>query len=731
MMSAMTDKPLRDLLKTYFGYESFLPLQEEIIANVLALRDSLVLMPTGAGKSLCYQLPALCLEGLTLVVSPLIALMKDQVDALKANGVAAELINSTLLPGEVTQVRALAQSGRLKVLYLAPERLALFGFREWLNGLKVSLIAIDEAHCISEWGHDFRPDYRNLKVLRQDFPSVPVIALTATATDRVREDIVEQLDLGEAGQFRSSFNRPNLTYRVQPKAAAFDSLVSLLRAHRGEPAIVYCFSRKDTEGLAADLSANGLRALPYHAGLDGSVRKTTQERFIRDEAPIIVATIAFGMGIDKPDIRLVVHYDLPKSMEGYYQETGRAGRDGLPSECVLFYSYGDKIKHDYFIDQIEDEAERENAQGKLEQMLRFCQVRTCRRQYVLKYFGEAWDRDNCGACDACLTEVEEFDATEITQKVLSGVVRTGQRFGAAHVTQVLRGANTARIRSFGHDALSVHGIVEDMSDGEVRQVIELLLEKGLLARGDGDYPTLAVPPAGMTFLNRRDTLTLTRPKSSVEGTPDADAWEMKYDRALFGQLRDLRRDIAERSRVPAYVVFGDATLRQMAYYLPQSMESMGRMSGVGTAKLAQYGQEFLEVVQTHAADKGRPERDVPPSRKRADRSSRRPGPTYQETLGLLQQGLSIGEIAQRRGLAWNTVAQHLERLREAGETLDLDHLMPPPERVDKINEAFKATGGRQLTPAKELLGDDYSYEELRVVRLHLAQTGELEAQTAS
>ena len=338
---------IRTLLKSHFGYDHFLPLQEEIITNVLDQNDTLVLMPTGGGKSLCYQLPSLCFDGLTLVVSPLIALMKDQVDGLTANGITAEFINSTLPYAEISRVQAQAKKGQIKILYLAPERLALSGFRDFLTTLDVSLIAIDEAHCISEWGHDFRPDYRNLKALRRDFPAVPVIALTATATGKVREDIISQLDLRLAQPFVSSFNRANLTYLVQPKRTAFSELLELLRRHKNEPAIIYCFSRKDTEGLSADLSVNGLKALPYHAGLDNSLRKETQERFIHDEVPIIVATIAFGMGIDKPDIRLVVHYDLPKTLEGYYQETGRAGRDGVPSECVLFYSYGDKIKQEF------------------------------------------------------------------------------------------------------------------------------------------------------------------------------------------------------------------------------------------------------------------------------------------------------------------------------------------------------------------------------------------------
>ena len=379
---------MRDLLKQHFGYDAFRPLQEEIIESVLQGRDTLVIMPTGGGKSLCYQLPALRLDGLTLVISPLIALMKDQVDALKANGLPAEIINSTLTYAEIARVQRQAQQGDLKILYLAPERLALPDFRMWLDTLRVSMVAVDEAHCISEWGHDFRPDYRTLGGLRRAMPRVPFIALTATATERVRRDIASQLGLNEPQRFVASFDRPNLHYEVRPKQRAFDQLVRLLRERRGESAIIYCYSRKDTEELSDRLRDEGFSALPYHAGMDAETRRRNQERFIRDEVDVIAATIAFGMGIDKPDVRLVVHQELPKSLEAYYQQTGRAGRDGLPSECVLFYSYGDKIKQDFFIDRIEDRTEKRNAQRKLGQVIDYCQLRTCRRRFLLEYFGD-------------------------------------------------------------------------------------------------------------------------------------------------------------------------------------------------------------------------------------------------------------------------------------------------------------------------------------------------------
>ncbi|MCH2411144.1 ATP-dependent DNA helicase, partial [Myxococcota bacterium] len=435
-----------DQLKAYFGFDQFLPLQKEIISKVIAKRDTLVLMPTGGGKSLCYQLPALSFTGLTLVVSPLIALMKDQVDGLHANGVPAGLLNSGQGPEESSLVHDQAKQGKIKILYVAPERLGLPGFQRFLQSVDVSLIAIDEAHCISEWGHDFRPDYRNLKSLRENLPGVPVIALTATATALVREDIINQLGLARPEIFISSFNRPNLTYTIQPKTEPLGTLLHLLEKHNGGSAIIYRFSRKATEETALELSERGFNALPYHAGLERDVRRETQEKFIRDQVQIIVATIAFGMGIDKPDVRLVVHYDLPKTVEGYYQETGRAGRDGLASDCVLFYSYGDRSKQEYFISQIEDIDERTKAHTKLEQVLAMCDLQTCRRAYLMRYLGEPWPKTECGGCDICLLPREEFDATEIAQKILSTAIRTGERFGVNYLVDVLRGAANKSVR---------------------------------------------------------------------------------------------------------------------------------------------------------------------------------------------------------------------------------------------------------------------------------------------
>ena len=685
-------------------------------------RDGLVLMPTGGGKSLCYQLPALRLDGLTLVVSPLIALMKDQVDGLKSNGIPAAFLNSSLTFAEMRRVQEQAQQGVLKILYVAPERLSNSAFQGFLARLKVSLVAVDEAHCISVWGHDFRPEYRRLGELRQSLPGVPFLALTATATERVRGDILGQLQLSQPQAYIASFNRANLNYSVVPKRRdSFDTLLALLQKHKGESGIIYCTSRKETESMAARLRGKGFDAQPYHAGLDDEVRRQTQERFIRDQVSIIVATIAFGMGIDKPNVRLIVHYSIPKSLEGYYQETGRAGRDGLPSDCVLLYTYGDAAKQEYFFDEIEDEAERRNARQKLAQVVEFCQLHTCRRKYILGYFGEERAEENCGGCDICLTPREEFDATIIAQKILSAVIRTGQRFGMGHVSGVLRGANTKAIRQRDHAKLSVYGIAREFSDGEIKELGGLLVAEGLLYKNSSEYATLGVTEAGRRFLKNRESLTLSKPKREEEKASSASREALDYDQALFDALRELRSQLAAERSVPPYVIFGDATLQQMAHYMPQSRESLLRISGVGARKLEDLGDAFLSVIVEHARSNNLEEKAVPVRRKKGSSRVKEAGSTYDQTKQLLQQGMTVEEVAEQRGLAKSTIAGHIERLIRAGEQLDLSSYLPPEERYDAIRAAFVETGGTLLSSVKAILGDDYSYDEIQIVGLYLDQ----------
>ena len=616
---------MHDLLKKHFGYDEFRPLQKDIIERTLQGKDSLVLMPTGGGKSLCFQLPALMLPELTVVISPLIALMKDQVDALRVAGVAAAYINSSLEPEEIARVMGDARRGELKLLYVAPERLASPGFESFLHSVKLSLIAIDEAHCISEWGHDFRPDYRNLKQLRKKFAGVPIIALTATATERVRADIVSQLNLYKPQIFISSFNRANLSYEVLPKKDSFNTILALLQEYPNESVIIYCFSRGDTEKVAAKLNDHGYKAAAYHAGLSADVRKANQERFIRDEIHIMCATIAFGMGIDKPDVRLVVHHTIPKSVEGYYQETGRAGRDGLPARCVLLYSIADKFKHEYFIRNMADEREQMKAEDTLRQVILYSELDECRRRFLLKHFNEETPTNDCGNCDVCAPR-----------------------------------------------------------PAPVREAT---------ARAGGLKVASAAGP---------------------------------YDVELFEILREVRKEEAAKLGLPPYMVFGDKTLHEMATAYPQTSDQLLAVNGVGAQKLAKFGTLFLDAICAYAKEHHiEPKMRVAPEVPRVKTTfaygpqSARVTSTYEETKRLIQDKKSIEEISQLRGLAPATIVTHLERLAAADSKLNIDHLKPTDARFENIQEAFQKTGNFALSPARTILGEEYSYEEIRFARIFL------------
>jgi ATP-dependent DNA helicase RecQ len=712
---------LTDILKKYFGYDQFRPLQEQIITNVVAQRDAFVLMPTGGGKSLCYQLPALHFDGLTLVISPLIALMKDQVDTLRANGIEAAYLNSTLGKKETAEIEQQAIDGTLKLLYVAPERIGSASFQAFLDKLNVSLLAIDEAHCISEWGHDFRPDYRNLKKLRDRFSRIPAIALTATATEKVRADIVHQLDLHKAETFISSFNRSNLGYTVQPKHDSFRNLLTLLEKYKGESSIIYCFSRNDTEKLATDLTKAGFSALPYHAGLTADQRAEHQNKFIRDEVQIMVATIAFGMGIDKPDIRLIVHMDLPKTLEGYYQETGRAGRDGLPSECVLFYSYGDKMKQDFFINQIGDVREKAKAQEKLAQVLDFCQLQSCRRAYLLRYFGENWTDDRCDNCDVCLNPREQFDATEISGKILSAVLRTGQRFGIGYVIEVLLGEATKKVRERGHDQLSVFGIAKEYNEDELKQLFAALIQKQFLIKNDGEYATYGLGEAGKQFLKEKSQVILFKPVVNADASIKK-VIHTEYDQQLFEKLRVLRKSLAEERGVPPFVIFGDTTLQAMATYYPQSLDTLSHISGVGETKLAQFGSAFLEAITAHTEQHDIAEKTIPINRAALRKGSKtkseifRASSTYAETGRLLDQNMSLEDIANSRGVTIGTVISHIEKLIETNQPIKIKNIEPSAEKYNAIKAAFETFGMASLSIIRQELGPDYTFDEIRLTR---------------
>lgn len=709
---------MQALLKKYWGYDLFRPLQREVIDTLIKGEDCFVLMPTGGGKSLCYQLPALHLKGLTLVVSPLIALMKDQVDSLKAMGIEAEFINSSLTNSEINKITDEVKGGKIKLLYIAPERFALKDFQDFLLELDISLIAIDEAHCISEWGHDFRPDYRNLRLLKKLFPSVPLIALTATATDKVRMDIKEQLRLTRAKTFVSSFDRENLQIKVIDKKLAFPKLLAILENYKKESVIIYCHSRKETEDLAANLKINGFKARAYHAGLEAEKRKLAQELFINDKAKIIVATIAFGMGIDKPNVRLVVHYTFPKSLEGYYQEIGRAGRDGLLSECVLFYTYADLRKHEFFINGLTDQIQAEQSREKLAQVLEYCDLQSCRKQYLLGYFGERMESDNCGRCDNCLTEKEYFDASIITLKILSAVYKMDSRFGTRQVVDVLLGKKNQKVLQNKHHELSVHGIVTDFSEYELGQIIIQLVGKAYLAKSDGAYPLLVMTKAGLQFLRDKPALQLVKPNVDTKADPVRSNGK-DYNQELFDQLRELRRQVAEEFSLPPFIIFGDTSLKEMAFYLPQDLESFAKISGVGARKLEQFGEDFTKLIRQFAETNNLSAKEITspakavPSIKMAVRE-----PVYfLKTKELLQKKISVARIAKNQKLTQITIINHIEKLLDAGEKLDLEYLKLPRDRYVAMKQAFSVCDDEKLKPAFEYLKGKYNYDELRLARL--------------
>jgi ATP-dependent DNA helicase RecQ len=598
----------RDILRSVFGYQGFRPNQQQIIETLLRGEDAFVLMPSGGGKSLCYQIPAIMRPGTGIVVSPLISLMKDQVDALRANGVRAAAYNSSLEPEAARQVLAQLHDGRLDLLYVSPERALSDGFLDRLAALPVAVIAVDEAHCISQWGHDFRPEYVALGQLRERLPGVPLIALTATADPHTRDDIVEKLGLDDAPCFVSSFDRPNIRLLVAQKHNPHAQLQRFLEAHEGEAGIVYCSTRRRTEELAAHLRGRGVAADAYHAGLPAEERERVQEAFIFDQIRIVAATVAFGMGIDKTNVRFVVHWDLPQHLEGYYQEIGRSGRDGSPAEALLLFGWEDVPRVRALIDAGENEERVAVEQHKLSAMVGFTQAVTCRRRALLSYLGERTEED-CGNCDVCLDPPEVYDATEDAQKALSCVYRLGGRFGAGHVVDVLRGSEKQRVLELGHDRLSTYGVGADRSAEAWRSLLQQLVHRGYLDQEMGQYPVLKLTPAAVPVLRGEETLMLARPRVRVvrpeeERVPGrrrrkgvAAAAGAVDDDALFERLRALRSEIARREHVPAYIIFQDSTLREMAATRPDTEGRLLAVSGVGERKLEKYGDEFLALLR--------------------------------------------------------------------------------------------------------------------------------------
>lgn len=703
-----------EVLQKYFGYSSFRLEQEAIIHSVLQKKDTFVLMPTGGGKSLCYQIPALLFDGLTVVISPLIALMKDQVDALRVNGIAAAYLNSTQSYQEQNHIISAVRDKKIKLLYLAPES----NFLKQIDSFDISLLAIDEAHCISHWGHDFRPEYLTLAQWKRNLPNIPVIALTATADKLTRKDILDKLELKQPNIFISSFNRANIRYTVEPKRRSFDKLLDFLQSRTDESGIIYCLSRAATESLAIDLQNVGYNALPYHAGLERNQRAKHQEMFLRDEVKIIVATIAFGMGIDKSNVRYVVHMDLPKNIESYYQETGRAGRDGLPSEALLLYSYGDVAKLKSFA-QIEGNPEQTSISlRKLDQMAMYGDLSTCRRKYLLNYFDEEADVF-CGNCDACLSKTERVDNTLDAQKLLSAVSRLQERFGAGYVIDFLRGSQAEKI-SAEHKELKTYGVGKDKSKEEWNQIVRDLAAQGYLAKSEGQYPVLKLTTKSIALLKGVERFTRMQVK---EKATEQQRTEISYEASLFNELKALRRVLAEEEQIPADVILTDATLVELAAYLPHSKDDFRRISGFSELKISTYGQSFWEVVTRYCKIQGLTSRmhlkDLSTTTSKRTRTERpeRETETKQQSFDLFNQGHNIDQIAVRRGLSPVTIEGHLAFYVQQGK-IAIEQLMDV-SHVPTIQKAIENSSGPALTPIKEALGDEYTFGEIKMVMAYL------------
>jgi ATP-dependent DNA helicase RecQ len=715
----------QSILKSIFGYDTFKPLQSEIINNVLARRDTLVIMPTGGGKSLTYQVPALLMDGLTVVVSPLIALMKDQVEQLRALGVPAVFLNSSLSPEEYQTNMDSVKSGESKLLYVAPETLLTPRIYALLSSLKLDLLAIDEAHCISEWGHDFRPEYRQIVDVRRKFPSAVCMALTATATPRVRADIESTLGFTQKNEFLASFNRENLFIEVMPKRDPAAQTLKFLENFKDQSGIIYCFSRKQVDELAATLARYKYSVRPYHAGLEDSQRRRNQEDFIRDDAQIIVATIAFGMGINKPNVRFVIHFDLPKSIENYYQEIGRAGRDGLPSHCLLLYGYGDASKLRYFIDQ-KDEPERSASYAHLDAMTRYAEGSVCRRKPLLAYFGETYAQEGCGACDNCNAQPgTQADITIPAQKFLSCVKRSGEKFGAAHIVDILLGADNEKIQKYNHQTLSTYGIGKELTKSQWMHISRQLIERGWLNQ-EAAYRVLSVTDQGLEMLKSRQAVfgQINEPQRSEKSSArlkSFSAEEEDYDTALFALLRAKRKELADSAGVPPYVIFSDKTLVQMAAYFPQTKESLLNMSGMGKVKYERYGTDFLAIIRDYARDHKLDEKYKTPMRDKVKEKAEVSGRSM-AVAEAYNAGETIEALMVRYGVSADTILNHLAKFISAGNTLrstgDLLSLSKStPDQQQEVFRAFEELGADMLKPIHEKLNGRINYEELKILRL--------------
>jgi ATP-dependent DNA helicase RecQ len=720
---------LEQALKHYFGYDRFRPGQQQIIEKALQKQDMLVIMPTGGGKSLCYQLPALLKSGMTIVVSPLIALMQDQVQALQDNGIPATFLNSSLSGTEMRDRESAILKGNIKLLYMAPERLLNEGLvNALLSDVYVSGIAIDEAHCVSEWGHDFRPEYRQLRQLRHTYPQVPIMALTATATERVRDDIIKQLDLTDPLIHLATFNRPNLYYEVRTKSRqSYAELMQIIRQNNEGSGIVYCLSRKHVDELTAKLQNDGIAALPYHAGLSTEIRTTNQTRFIRDDVRVMVATIAFGMGINKPDVRFVVHYDLPRNLEGYYQESGRAGRDGEPARCTLFFGAGDIKTVEYLIstkihpqtgEPLEDE--QRIATQQLRRVINYAEATECRRIIQLGYFGEAFP-GTCGTCDNCCHPKPVEDWTIEAQKFLSCVARVRERFGMNYIIDVLRGSQSKRMLQNSHDKLSTYGIGKDRTADQWKVLGRSLIHQGLVEETTDGYSILQLNELSWEVLRKQRSVSIAVVTPSTTAIATATNQLDEAAEELYQRLQHLRKRLADEQSVPPYVVFANASLRHMAQQQPLTPAQFSTITGVGSRKLTQYGDLFMAEIRAFRQDHGLPltsasaASPAPSASPAARPLTLYPSDTQRLTYQLYQQGLKPFEIAEQRNLRMSTVTAHLAELIEMGYEIDVDALVPL-DRQAKIQDAIATVGADSRRRIRDYLGEVYGYDEIHLVQ---------------